>query len=78
MREYIKLYKGVFLTTIYYMQLRCSSLYFSIGRQLARVLVTLISMSRLNGTLVLLRNYYGELGTVETFIYLDAFVLEIK
>ena len=39
-------------------------MYFSIGRQLVRVLVTIITMLRLNETLVLLCNYYGELGTV--------------
>ena len=42
------------------------------------MLVTIIPMLRLNGTLVLLRNYYGELGTVKIFVYLDDFVLEIK
>ena len=47
-------------------------------RQLARIIVTIIPKFRLRGTLVLLCNYYGELGTVERFIYLDHFVLEIK
>ena len=55
-----------------------SSLYFCMVRQLARIIVTFIPKFRLRGTLVLLCNYYGELGTVERFIYLDHFVLEIK